>query len=637
MITEPVTAGRTGGRRSRRGLPAAFALTLTLVLATLGGTPAESHVAESPVADAAERGDLEAVRALLRQGADANTAQSDGMTALHWVATRNDLDIARTLLYAGATVRATTRLGGYTPLHLASRAGNAEVAAALLEAGADPNAFTATGATALHFAADADAAGVLAALVAHGGDVNVRDGFSERTPLMFAAVRGADAAARALLEAGADPSLVTALKDYEAIDQTLRAEQRQRARVRAAAEEPEEEEEQPEAPGQGREPPPGQPRTPAQPAPANATAAPGAPAATPDALPEPPAEPPIKALSSAQQIGKQGGFTALHYAAREGHRSMAALLVDGGANLDHPTGGDQTSPMLAAVINGNYDLARDLLERGADPNVVSDDGAGPLFATLNIEWSLRTWYPQPQAFRQQETSYMELLRLLLEAGADPNQQTTTHIWYAAYNAGRMGVDFTGATPFWRAAYATDVGAMRLLVEYGADPNLWTMKLPDRRRGFTDPNFPDTRPDEESEDPSGLPPVPTGGPAVHPLHAAAGVGFGTSRVAQQHRSVPDGWLPAVRYLVDELGIDPNLRDKDGFNVVHHAAARGDNETILFLVSRGTDIHAISRRGQTTADLANSPEQRAQPHPRTVALLEKLGSFNNHQCRSCGGNR
>ena len=82
------------------------------------------------------------------------------------------------------------------------------------------------------------------------------------------------------------------------------------------------------------------------------------------------------------------------------------------------------------------------------------------------------------------------------------------------------------------------------------------------------------------------------------------------------------------------MDPNIRDKDGYAPIHHAAARGDNETILYLVSQGADVTLISRRGQTTADLANSPEQRAQPHPRTVALLEKLGSKNNHECRSCG---
>ena len=150
-----------------------------------------------------------------------------------------------------------------------------------------------------------------------------------------------------------------------------------------------------------------------------------------------------------------------------------------------------------------------------------------------------------------------------------------------------------------------------------------MKLPSRRP-----------PDPDAIDPSGLEPIPVGGPGVHPIHAASGVGFGTSRVAQQHRGVPDGWLPAVKYLVEEHGIDPNLRDMDGYSPMHHAAARGDNETILYLVRNGADVGLISRNGQTTADLANSPEQRAQPHPVTVVLLEKLGSRNNHQCRSCG---
>ena len=224
--------------------------------------------------------------------------------------------------------------------------------------------------------------------------------------------------------------------------------------------------------------------------------------------------------------------------------------------------------------------------------------------------------------------------MLFRSGADPNAQTSTHVWYAAYNAGRMGVDFTGATPFWRAAYATDVTAMRLLHSYGADPNIWTTKLPSRRR--FDPGNPaaNTGAEQEDLDPSGLPPVPVGGPAVHPIHAASGVGFGTSRVAQQHRSVPDGWLPAMKYFVEELGVDPNLRDMDGFSPVHHSAARGDNETIIYLVEQGADVTLISRNGQTTADMANSPEQRAQPHPATIALLEKLGSFNNHNCRSCG---
>ena len=79
---------------------------------------------ESPVADAAARGDREAVKALLKQAADVNAAQGDGMTALHWAAMNGDLELAQMLIFAGANVRATTRLGTYTPLYLASQQGH---------------------------------------------------------------------------------------------------------------------------------------------------------------------------------------------------------------------------------------------------------------------------------------------------------------------------------------------------------------------------------------------------------------------------------------------------------------------------------------------------------------------------------
>src|SRR5438552_6606751 len=91
------------------------------------------------VADAAQAGDREAVKTLLRQAADVNGAQGDGMTALHWAAQKNDVELVRMLLYAGANVKATTRINGYTPLLLAARAGNAPVLEPLLESGADAN------------------------------------------------------------------------------------------------------------------------------------------------------------------------------------------------------------------------------------------------------------------------------------------------------------------------------------------------------------------------------------------------------------------------------------------------------------------------------------------------------------------
>src|SRR5215510_3176598 len=99
-------------------------LVIALGLAASVGLGAAPPDSASPVADAAMRKDGAAVRALVRQGGDVNAAQGDGMTPLHWAATYGDADLAGVLLYAGANVRATTRLGGYTPLHLASQGGS---------------------------------------------------------------------------------------------------------------------------------------------------------------------------------------------------------------------------------------------------------------------------------------------------------------------------------------------------------------------------------------------------------------------------------------------------------------------------------------------------------------------------------
>ena len=174
-------------------------------------------------------------------------------------------------------------------------------------------------------------------------------------------------------------------------------------------------------------------------------------------------------------------------------------------------------------------------------------------------------------------------------------------------------------------YATDVEAMQLLISHGASPDVPTLKpVPRRRR----------RPQqEEKKDPSGLEPIPTGGPGVWPIHAASGVGYGEGYAGNAHRHVPDGWLPAVRYLVEELGADVNSRDHNGYTALHHAAARGDNELIRYLVGQGSDIMVVSRRGQTTVDMANGPVQRVRPFPETIALLESLGAKNNHNCVSC----
>ena len=176
----------------------------------LGALPGSSMAAEPTVANAAMRGEIETLRILLRQGADVNEAQGDGMTALHWAAERGNVQMAQMLLYAGANPGAVTRIGDYTPLHLASQVGNGPVIAALLEAGSDASAVsTAGGATPLHFAAASGDAEAVTVLLDHGADPNAGESSWGQTPLMFAAGNNRLAAVTVLIERGADVALAT--------------------------------------------------------------------------------------------------------------------------------------------------------------------------------------------------------------------------------------------------------------------------------------------------------------------------------------------------------------------------------------------------------------------------------------------
>ena len=102
------------------------------LIAALLTTPSET-----PVADAAEHNNVQSVRYLLQHGEDVNAAQSDGLTALHWAALNNNLEVTEILLYAGGSVKSTTRVGGYTPLHLAAIHGHEKTALCLIENGAN--------------------------------------------------------------------------------------------------------------------------------------------------------------------------------------------------------------------------------------------------------------------------------------------------------------------------------------------------------------------------------------------------------------------------------------------------------------------------------------------------------------------
>jgi ankyrin repeat protein len=581
---------------------------------------------DARVADAAMRRDSATLRSLLKQGADVNAAQGDGMTALHWAARLGDADVAQMLVYAGANVRATTRLGAYTPLFMASQAGHARVIDTLLKAGADPKATTTSGTTPLMAAAASGNADAVTRLLDRGSDVHAKESARGETALMFAAAYNRVDAMKVLIAAGADVKATTKVVDLKA--QTNPEEeaflQIQRGLRQGA----------PGRGGRAAGPPPdsayvqaalGRGAAPvAEPA-APAAGRGGRESASAGAKPADVAGA-TRQFRFAELVTTQGGLTPVLFAARHGYTEAVTLLLDSGADVNQISTGDRTSPLLMATINGHFDLAKTLLDRGANPRLASDNGVTPLYAALNVQWAPKALYPQPRAYLQQKLTYLEFMKELLARGVDVNARLKKKVWYSGYNFDLSGVDEIGGTAFWRAAYASDVEAMRLLVANGADPNLSTTKPAGRPRTGDGGR-------ETVEDVSGLPPVPVGGPAVPPLHAATGVGYGEGFAANSHRNAPSGWMPAVTYLIEELGADVNARDHEGNTALHHAAARGDNEMILYLVSKGADVKAVNRAGETTADMANGPVQRIQPFPETIALLEKLGAKNNNKCKSC----
>ncbi len=648
----------------------------------------------SVVADAAERGDIDAVRKAIARGEDVNIAQGDGMTALHWAADHADTAMTSLLLKSKANVKAVTRINAFTPLHIASKTGNATVVRALLAAGSDAKAVTNSGASATHFAAAAGNADALDALIDKGADVNAREPEWGQTPLVFAAEFNRPAAIRELIKRGADPSVHTEVVNVT--EQTAReqAAKRKRDEILISFEPPARRDsadaeakaaaaaaaanggggggarrgggggggggtgaatDSASALGLPAKPPARTraPRGPFTPAQIQAAIDSGRAVYLAQAAAKGPVKEEVDTLNGGVsgflgQVGGIGGLTPLHHAVRQGNVAAVVALIEGGAKINDTNYVDRTTPLLEATINGQFDVAMKLLEKGADPNLADKRGMTPLYATINTEWAPKSRYPQPQAVQNQKTGYLELMEALLKAGANPNARITQQPWYFAYNNcgnANCGLEnIEGTTAFWRATYSVDVEAMRLLVKYKADPTIPSQRAPQPAggrggrggggggaaggRGFGGPPQLALLPEVDS-----LMKLVVPGTGVLPIHAAAGVGYGTGYAGNSHRHATDGWMPAMKYLVEELHADVNARDLNGYTPLHHAAARGDNEMILYLVAHGADVKAVSRRGQTVVDMANGPVSRLRPFPETIALLEKLGAKNQHHCASC----
>ena len=285
-----------------------------------------------------------------------------------------------------------------------------------------------------------------------------------------------------------------------------------------------------------------------------------------------------------------GGMTALLFAARDGHLEAVRALVTSHANIDQVAGGDGSSPMVIAIANGHYTVAKYLLDAGADPGLANVDGLAPLYATVNMRFAPVSWAPNPRT-DQEVVDAVQLLAALLDAGADPNVRIVRRLWFSPTSHNRLWIDPAGATPFWRAAQASDVESMRLLLAAGADPNLATF-------------------DETT-----------------PLMVAAGIGWR----GNFSQNAPDSWMRAVHFL-SEIGADVNAADSNGYTALHGAAALGDHEMVEFLVARGAKVDILNKAGNSPADMAFGPSRFFIPKPDMADLLVGLGSPFQNNCRS-----
>ena len=408
-------------------------LTGLLILLLLSSAGPAGAAADETLAEAVRSGDYAAARALLEAGGEVDTPEADGTTALHWAVRQDRAEIADLLLRAGADANAANRYG-VTPLSLAGTNGNPEITALLLDAGANPNLATPEGETPLMTAARTGDADVLRLLLTHGGGLDDSEAWRQQTALMWAAAEGNAAAARVLIEAGADvaarssggmTALLFAARSGD-LD-TVRALLAGGAHIDETAMDA--------VPVRGRE------------------------------------------ELADEDLPPRLGSSVLATAIENAHYDLAAWLVAAGAdiNADGPRGtalhglvrtrNCERTALPCPVRSGPLDsleLARILLSQGADVNArmtadppkngtydytyMSHVGATPLFLAV-------------------KASDTAMTRLLLDHGADPaigNDENTTPLLVAA------GIGYIEGQIL--ASEEKAFEAVRMLVEHGEDVN-----------------------------------------------------------------------------------------------------------------------------------------------------------------------
>jgi uncharacterized protein len=478
------------------------------------------------------------------------------------------------------------------PLVAAARTNDVEAVRALLDAEprANANEKSADGTTALHWAVYNSNLALVERLIAAGADVNARNEFGS-SPMSEAAVVGNVPVMRTLLAAGADVEsanadgqtalmIVARTSNVEAARLLLRKGAAVNARERWR-----------------------------QQTPLMWAAAEAQPAMV-KLLVEHRAE--IDARSLENQWDRQvtaeprmqarpsGAFTPLLFAARRGCAECASILLKAGAdvNLADPDG---VTPLLLATLNLNFDTAAILIRHRADLDKWDFWGRSPLYAAVDMN-TIPTGGRADRPSLDRVTA-LELVAMLLEAGANPNLQLKLFPPYRSLRDDR-GADnllTVGATPLLRAAKAGDVPAMKLLLAHGALVDLPTA------RGIT------------------------------PLMAAAGNGSAGLDTRGRYKGEPQS-IEAVELLL-AAGANIDARDRTGQTALHGAAGWGWNGVVKALAAHRIDLFAKDAQGRTAADIAKGSATSSgrsgggRAYPETEALLRQL--MGNAAATAAGG--
>jgi ankyrin repeat protein len=252
-----------------------------------------------------------------------------------------------------------------------------------------------------------------------------------------------------------------------------------------------------------------------------------------------------------------GGLTPLLYAARENCHACVDVLLKHKADINLPDP-DSVSPLLVAIMNANWDLAKKLIEAGADVNQWDIYGETPVFTLIDLRNRLdggRASIDAPNTTRG-----IDILKLLLERGADPNMQ----LFFKPANA-RGAVYTRGVTPLIRAAVNADVEVMKLLLAHGADATVYTADRQTPIHAVL----------------AGRAPEPQAVELIRTLHKA-GTDVNVVALINHPEEIRGG--TALHYAVRKrfktvikelatLGIDMNAVDQDGLTALDYTQSRG----------------------------------------------------------------